>query len=247
MKTPFAAMAGLIVLAACSTAVPNDVRQGVGFGDYATYAQAQAARQAQLRGAPSPQQQPIVPPVRQTVATPASTDSITARAAAAIAAAEGAPASTQTAQAQVQIAQAPAAAAPNTPGISDEQDFNAVAARESIESDAERRERMQSQLVIVQPTAIPERPETTGANVIDFALSTSHPVGEQRWSRSMFRQGRHQANCLAYRSDDLAQEAFLLAGGPERDRQALDPDGDGYACGWDPTVYRRAAQAARNG
>ena len=39
-----------------------------------------------------------------------------------------------------------------------------------------------------------------------------------------------------------AKIAFLEAGGPKRDRKALDPDGDGYACGWDPAPYRRAVQ-----
>jgi hypothetical protein len=111
--------------------------------------------------------------------------------------------------------------------ISDEQDFAAVSARESIESDAERRLAQQEQLVIVQPTAVPQRPTSIGPNIVEYALSTSHPVGQQIYRRSPFRQGRHEANCLAYRSADLAQEGFLMAGGPDRDRQALDPDGDG--------------------
>ncbi|WP_227284855.1 hypothetical protein [Boseongicola sp. H5] len=231
------AMACLLVVAACTSTPPNDVSSGVGFGDYDRYAAERATRQAQLQGrAP----QTVLPPIATSTTTPtaaASTDSVTARAAAAIAEAEGtAPTAAASAAARVDT---------NNPTISDEQDFQAVSARESIESDAERRARMQEQLVIVQPTAVPERPGTTGPNVIEYALATSHPIGEQRYSRSPFRQGRHEANCLAYRSDDLAQEAFLSMGGPERDRQALDPDGDGYACGWNPAVYRNAARAAR--
>ncbi|QBY01107.1 hypothetical protein E2K80_10505 [Rhodophyticola sp. CCM32] len=230
------ALACLLVAAACNSRPPNDVSEGVGFNDYGSYSAERAARQAQLRGEPP---QSLRAPDADTsasaaVPTAAGTDSVTARAAAAIAEAETGP--TETATAQIDT---------NNPDISDEQNFEAVAARESIESDAERREQMQEQLVIVQPTALPDRPGSTGPNIIEYALSTSHPVGEARHSRSPFRQGRHEANCLAYRSDDLAQEAFLSLGGPERDRQALDPDGDGYACGWNPTVYRNAAQAAR--
>ncbi|CAN0586593.1 unnamed protein product, partial [Ectocarpus sp. 12 AP-2014] len=41
---------------------------------------------------------------------------------------------------------------------------------------------------------------------------------------------------------DQAQIAFLEAGGPEKDRNGMDPDGDGFACNWDPTPFRRAAQ-----
>ena len=44
--------------------------------------------------------------------------------------------------------------------------------------------------------------------------------------------------CAAYSSPDRAQEDFLASGGPERDRKSLDPDGDGFACAWDPAPFR---------
>ena len=44
--------------------------------------------------------------------------------------------------------------------------------------------------------------------------------------------------CLRYQSEELAQYAFLRSGGPNIDSRGVDPDGDGYACGWDPSVYR---------
>ena len=40
------------------------------------------------------------------------------------------------------------------------------------------------------------------------------------------------------------QEAFLDAGGPKRDPHALDPDGDGFACAWDPRPFRAARGGA---
>ena len=43
-------------------------------------------------------------------------------------------------------------------------------------------------------------------------------------------------------SSDLAQKAFLSRGGPERDILLLDPDGDGFACKWDPRPFRLAVQ-----
>jgi hypothetical protein len=212
----------LLLLGACASQ-PEDAR-GVGFGDY----QDHLAQQRQGAMAPVPQQT-VLPPARE----PGQTD-IAALAAGAIAEAEGEQAATR-----------PLPAGGNA-GISDEQDFEAVAGRETIESDAERLERMQEQRVEIAPTEVPDRPGATGPNIIEYALSTSHPVGQQMYRRFSLNMGRHERNCLAYRSDDLAQEAFLAAGGPERDRQALDPDGDGYACGWDPAVYRNAAAAARN-
>ena len=48
-------------------------------------------------------------------------------------------------------------------------------------------------------------------------------------------------NCGRFRDQDAAQRAFLAGGGPEADRYGIDPDGDGFACRWDPTPYRQLA------
>ena len=81
-------------------------------------------------------------------------------------------------------------------------------------------------------------------NIVEFALSTSHPVGTQRYNRSNpLRWQTWERNCQRFASQDAAQEAFLAAGGPERDRRNLDPDGDGYACWWNPEPIRRAMRA----
>jgi len=125
-------------------------------------------------------------------------------------------------------------------GISDEQDFNAVAGRETIESDKQRIERNRANYVVIEPTALPERPGASGPNIVEYALSTSNPVGQQAYSRSAIRVTSADAACRRYASADLAQEAFLKAGGPDRDGKGLDPDGDGFACDWDPTPFRAA-------
>lgn len=128
-------------------------------------------------------------------------------------------------------------------GISDENDFEAVAARQTIESDAARLERQRAQYRLVQPTSLPERDADTGPNIVRYALSTSNPKGVRVYSRSGLNlAARHERNCAAFASPDQAQIAFLEGGGPKRDRQALDPDGDGYACDWDPAPYRQAVQ-----
>lgn len=126
----------------------------------------------------------------------------------------------------------------NNAGISDEQDFTAVSERETIESDKQRLERNRAQYTVIQPTAVPERTET-GPNIVQYALSTTHNPGTQMYSRSSLRLTDPNVACARYGSPDLAQQAFLAAGGPERDRKGLDPDGDGYACAWDPRPFRQ--------
>ncbi len=139
----------------------------------------------------------------------------------------------------------PSNAAPvilNNPGISDENDFGAVSSRQSIESDAARREANRQQYQVVQPTALPSRRGAAQPNVVQYALSTSHPRGTRVHRRfSVSSAAKFQRNCAVYNSADEAQIEFLALGGPQRDRKGLDPDGDGYACGWDPAPFRRAA------
>lgn len=126
-------------------------------------------------------------------------------------------------------------------GLSDENDFSAVSSRESIQSDADRLASQRSQYQVVEPTAVPERTGGAGPNVVAYALSTSHPRGTRLYSRTGINlRAKSARNCAGYLSADLAQQAFLEAGGPKKDRMALDPDGDGYACDWDPTPYRLA-------
>jgi len=100
---------------------------------------------------------------------------------------------------------------------------------------------------VVAPPPAQVAPPSTGAagtNIAAFALATSHPVGQQMYRRSNpFRRSAFDRACARYPSDALAQEAFLAAGGPGRDRHGLDPDGDGYACRWDPAPFRLARQA----
>lgn len=243
MRAPFVLFAALAV-AACTPAVP-DSAAGVGFEDYNAY------------NNPPPVAAPTPPAGFSPDNAAAAIDRATG-----VAPAAPAPA------APLSALQAPAApvAAPvatgdrprgNAPagikeengemqyvksGVSDEQDFEAVKARETIESDKARIERNKAQYQVDQPTALPQRAGDTGPNIVQFALSTSHPVGTQMYSRSAIRLTNPDAACLKYASPDLAQEAFLTAGGPERDRKGIDPDGDGYACGWNPAPFRAALQ-----
>ena len=97
-------------------------------------------------------------------------------------------------------------------------------------------EAARNQLVVVQPGSVPSHPG--GANIALFAQQTTNAVGEARYSRSLGARVAGVGSCGRYRDADAAQRAFLNAGGPQTDSLGIDPDGDGFACGWDPTPYR---------
>ncbi|MFN3991539.1 MAG: hypothetical protein ACK4IU_01365 [Tabrizicola flagellatus] len=251
MSRTFLSAAGVtsaaLMLAAC-TPTTTETGSGVGFQDYNSY----------VRGAaPGPVGAPVTVP-------PPGGDFDPAAAAAAIDRAQGvAPvASAPLAAAPVAPAAAPALADSSSrprggppagikvesgevashAGISDEQDFGAVAARETIESDAERIARNRAEYVVVQPKDLPTRPGDTGPNIVEFALATKHAPGVQMYKRSGLGVRDVNAACAKYPSSDKAQQEFLAKGGPERDRMGVDPDGDGFACAWDPRPFRTALQ-----
>lgn len=210
-------------LAACAPTVP-DSAAGVGFQDYDRYLAEKQVRDAQLSTGPA---QPV------TTAPAAPQTEAQATAAAAVAAIQ--PQGGQTA-----VAPLPGT---NNEAISDEQDFGAVAARQSIESDAQRRAAQSAQYRVVQPTAVPERPSGTTPTPIEFALEVTHPVGQKVYNRPLFSSNKASPNCARYQSAEQAQDAFLKSGGPDRDKLKLDPDGDGYACAWNPAKYRQLVRS----
>lgn len=127
-------------------------------------------------------------------------------------------------------------------GISDEQSFDAVSARESIASDAARIAQNKAQYQVVAPAALPQRTGENRPNIVQFALSTRHLPGTVLYKRWSLFPKDVNAVCEQFASPDLAQEEFLASGGPDRDRLGVDPDGDGFACGWDPRPFRATRQ-----
>jgi hypothetical protein len=92
---------------------------------------------------------------------------------------------------------------------------------------------------IAKKTPIPLA-DGSQTNIVEYALSTSNPPGTKLYSRSILNSAARTArNCAKFTWPDEAQIAFLSNGGPQRDRQGLDPDGDGYACSWDPAPLRQ--------
>ncbi|WP_202605770.1 hypothetical protein, partial [Glutamicibacter soli] len=71
------------------------------------------------------------------------------------------------------------------------------------------------------------------------AFASRHPVGQAVWPRPQGGSPEAAARfCASYPDSARAQTAFLAAGGPDTDPAGVDPDGDGFVCGWDPAPYR---------
>ena len=247
----------VLAVAACQPAVPEDSRFGVGFDQ--TFDAQRANREAALAAgnavpaAPVVRAQPLPATVRvaNAVAQPLPVAGSAADTAAQTTALLAQTSQRSDAESLAATANnsgvAPVVASPSNPppevvdsttGFSRENNFDAVSGQRSIESDAARLAANRAQYQVIQPQALPKRTDT-GPNIVAYALATSHPVGTKKYRRNAINaKKRYERSCGQYRYKDQAQTAFLAAGGPKRDRAGMDPDGDGYACRWDPSVFR---------
>lgn len=244
-----------LALAGCGgPSVPESgAAGGVGFGDYQTYLK---QREAALNGgAQMPAQATVANAGAAIGAEPIATTSLGSvnpsdpLPAGILAAVPGGPVATAapvgaplTSSTMLAPTANPAAAAviANGPGISDENSFDAVAGRQTIASDKERLAQMRANYQQVEPTALPTRSGSTGPNLASYALAATNGVGQSVYPRGGFNLTSSERACNKFSSSDLAQTAFLTAGGPQKDGKNLDPDGDGFACSWDPRPFQAA-------
>lgn len=238
------ALAGLV---GCSGSGPVTMNSGVGFGDYQEFLRTRDTEGPVLRRAPYsiPPERAGLPPPPVLAARPMSAAPIRQPAPQAIAMAPApapmvAPRAALPAPGGAQAA-APLVEAPRQE-VSNQQDFLAVLNRPQGQTTGQA-----GPVIATAPvTGIPDPDLQAGPNIIAYALAFDHPVGVERFRRMNPLRWRQWENaCLQFRTQEDAQRAFLSAGGPERDGGNLDPDGDGYACWWDPAPYRRAMQATQ--
>lgn len=250
-----AAPLALLGLAGCA-AGPNSyatmTSTGVGFGDYQRYLRARTAEPAAPGRSAIPYSVPpetprtaILPPATMPASAPSTLDIVPVRERPAAPTAPSGPIATQ----RLAPAAQPAAPAP-TPApaptviasatapqdaIRDQQVYHAGESRRTTPTGT-----APAQAEIVT-ASIPAPSDHGGPNLVAYALNASNPVGTEAYRRiNPLRWSRWQDACLQYRNQDAAQTAFLENGGPARDPGNLDPDGDGYACWWDPTPLRQA-------
>ncbi len=243
MKSCIVIAIALMAVTGCAPdgAAPD---RGVGFDDFATFELERAQREAELS---TPRNSIIPPPQITTLNSSPDPDAISAGELAQAGIGQQSPNSGNDPLRAQGLDASPSNPAPeliNATGLSDEQSFDAVTERETIESDAERIAAQAAVREQVAVTPVPDRPANTGPNIVKYALEAPNEKGQEWYSRSFIpREERFQRNCAEYLTPDDAQRDFLARGGPERDRRGLDPDGDGFACGWDPAPF---IQAIRN-
>ncbi|MDK8872131.1 hypothetical protein [Paracoccus sp. SSJ] len=88
--------------------------------------------------------------------------------------------------------------------------------------------------------AAPVRAQAAPPSLLRYAQQETQAPGTRKYQRSGGSESAAARACRSYGSADAAQSAFIAAGGPVIDPGGLDPDGDGFVCGWDPRPLRQS-------
>ena len=105
------------------------------------------------------------------------------------------------------------------------------------EQAAKRREELKAGRVVLEATQ-KEKIKRQSLNLAVFARSVSNKLGEKIHYRNFISSGAG-SGCEKFPNNNSAQIFFLENGGPKNDFYNMDVDGDGFACKWDPAIYRK--------
>ena len=122
-------------------------------------------------------------------------------------------------------------------GVLDLSQFSQEQQKVEREQAAKRREELKAGRVVLDVNG-QEKIGTTSLNLAVFARSVSNRVGEKIYFRN-FLGTDVNPGCKKFSSKNAAQIFFLKNGGPKNDYHNIDIDGDGFACKWDPEIYRK--------
>ena len=122
-------------------------------------------------------------------------------------------------------------------GVLDLSQFSQEQQKVEREQAAKRREELKAGRVVLEANR-KEKIATESVNLAVFARSVSNKLGEKIYYRNYMGSGA-ASGCKKFSNKNAAQIFFLENGGPKNDFHNMDDDGDGFACKWDPAIYRK--------
>ena len=129
-------------------------------------------------------------------------------------------------------------------GVLDLSQFSQEQQKVEREQAAKRREELKAGRVVLEINS-KEKIGTESVNLAIFARSASNKVGEKIYNRNSLSTNS-EPGCKQFSNKNTAQIFFLQNGGPQYDYHNLDADGDGFACKWDPSIFRKIDSFTEN-
>ena len=122
-------------------------------------------------------------------------------------------------------------------GVLDLSQFSQEQQKVEREQAAKRREELKAGRVVLEAPH-KEKIKRQSVNLAVFARSVSNKLGEKIHYRNFISSGA-ASGCKKFSNKNAAQIFFLENGGPKNDFHNIDVDGDGFACKWNPEIYRK--------
>ena len=122
-------------------------------------------------------------------------------------------------------------------GVLDLSQFSQEQQKLERERAAKRREELKAGRVVLENNGR-EKIGARPLNLAVFARSVSNRIGEKIYFRN-FLGNDVNSSCEKFSNENAAQIFFLENGGPKNDYHNIDVDGDGFACKWNPDIYRK--------
>ena len=129
-------------------------------------------------------------------------------------------------------------------GVLDLSQFSQEQQKVERERAATRREALKAGRVVLEADG-KEKIGVKSVNLAVFARNVSNKVGEKIYFRNFLGTGVN-TGCKKFLNKNAAQVFFLKNGGPKNDYYNIDTDGDGFACKWDPEIYRKIDTFSEN-
>ena len=129
-------------------------------------------------------------------------------------------------------------------GVLDLSQFSQEQQKVDREQAAKRLEELKEGRVVLEVNS-KEKIRIKSINLAVFARSVSNNIGEKIYYRN-FLSNENNSNCKRFSNKNAAQIFFLENGGPKNDYHNIDVDGDGFACKWDPSIYRKINSLIEN-
>ena len=129
-------------------------------------------------------------------------------------------------------------------GVLDLSQFSQEQQKLERERAAKRREELKAGRVVLENNGR-EKIGARPLNLAVFARSVSNRIGEKIYFRNSLSASVN-SRCKQFSNKNAAQIFFLKNGGPINDFYNIDVDGDGFACNWDPAIYRKIDSISEN-
>ena len=129
-------------------------------------------------------------------------------------------------------------------GVLDLSQFSQEQQKVEREQAAKLREELKAGRVVLEGDGR-EKIGVKSVNLAVFARNVSNKVGEKIYFRN-FLGTEVNSGCKKFLNKNAAQIFFLKNGGPKNDYHKIDTDGDGFACKWDPEIYRKIDSFSEN-